>query len=364
MRTPYIPDSLPVKEIDHKRLLPLVGDARGALATYAGLLEGVVNPAVLLSPLANEEAVVSSKIEGTQATQYDLFQYEAGMEQPEEKGRDIQEIQNYRTALLEGEEALKSYPFSLHLVRSLHKILMDSVRGMDKSPGEFRKDQNWIGRPGCAMEEATFIPPSPLILDDCLHSWETYVQSADIDPIFQTAVTHAQFELIHPFKDGNGRIGRVITTLYLRAKRLLPGPQFYLSRYLEKHRDEYYARLSSISERGDWNGWLEFFLTAVRAQSEENSTKIRRVLDLYERTKRRIAGETHSQFAITLLDAIFQQPVFTVRMLVQKHGLEKPTAAQLVRRMKEAGLLTEIREARGQRPAVLCFAELLTITES
>ena len=364
MRTPYRPDSLPIKGIDHKRLLPLVGDARGALATYAGLLEGIVNPAVLLSPLVNEEAVVSSKIEGTQATQYDLFQYEAGMEQPEEKGRDIQEIQNYRTALLEGEKVLDDYPFSLHLVRSLHKILMTSVRGMEKSPGDFRKDQNWIGRPGCAIEEASFIPPSPLVLDDCLRAWEAYVQSSDIDPIFQTAIAHAQFELIHPFKDGNGRIGRVIITLYLRAKRLLPGPQFYLSRYLERNRDEYYARLSAISERGDWNGWLDFFLTAVRAQSEENSSKIRRVLELYERTKRRIADETHSQFAITLLDAIFRQPIFTARMLVSRHGLEKPTAAQLVRRMKEAGLLKEIREARGQRPAVMSFPELLKITES
>ena len=172
MKAPFIPESLPIIELDHKRLLPLVGDARGALATYSGLLEGIVNPEVLISPLMNEEAVISSKIEGTQATQYELFQYEAGMEQPGEKGHDIQEIQNYRTALLEGERALKGYPFSLHLVRSLHKILMSSVRGMDKNPGEFRKDQNWIGKPGCPIEEASFIPPSPLILDDCLRDRE------------------------------------------------------------------------------------------------------------------------------------------------------------------------------------------------
>jgi Fic family protein len=249
-------------------------------------------------------------------------------------------------------------------VRSLHKTLMNSVRGMDKSPGEFRKDQNWIGRPGCTIEEATFVPPSPLILDDCLRSWEAYIQSTDIDPIVQTAIAHAQFELIHPFKDGNGRIGRVIITLYLRSKRLLPGPQFYLSRYLERNRDEYYSRLSAISDQRDWDGWLEFFLTAVRAQSEENATKIRQVLELYEKTKKRIADETHSQYAITLLDAIFRQPIFTASMLVAKHSLERPTVAQLVRRMKETGLLTEIREARGQRPAVLSFPELLKITEA
>lgn len=364
MKSPYIPDSIPLKEIDHRRLLSLVGNARGELATYAGLLEGLINPSVLVAPLINEEAVISSKIEGTQATQYDLFQYEAGMEQGEEKGRDIQEIQNYRTALALGEGTLESYPFSLHLVRSLHKALMDSARGKDKSPGEFRRDQNWIGRPGCTIEEAIFIPPSPFILDDCLRAWESYVQSSDLDPIIQTAIAHAQFELIHPFKDGNGRIGRVIITLLLRYKGLLPGPQFYLSRYLERNRDEYYARLSAISERKDWNGWLEFFLHAVSGQSAENATKVRRAFELYERTKKRIVDETHSQYAITMLDAIFRQPIFTASMLVSGQGLEKPTVAQLLRKMKTAGLLTQIREARGQSPAVLCFPELLKLTES
>jgi Fic family protein len=364
MKLPYTPESLPLKEIDYRRLLPLVGDARGALATYGGLLEGLVNRNVLLSPLITEEAVISSKIEGTQATQYELFQFEAGMEQPEEKGRDIQEIQNYRQALIDGERALGSYPFSLHLVRSLHKTLMDSERGKDKSPGEFRQDQNWIGKAGCMIEEATFIPPSPLILSDCLRSWEAYVQSDDIDPIVQAAIAHAQFELIHPFKDGNGRIGRVIITLLLHYKRLLPGPQFYLSRYLERNREEYCERLSAISERRDWDGWIDFFLRAVRSQSEENANKIRRTFDLYKGTKGRIIEATHSQYAITILDAIFRQPIFTAGMLVSGQGLEKPTVAQLVRKMKTAGMLIEIREARGQRPAVLCFPELLRITES
>jgi len=364
MKSPYIPESLPINELDHKRLLPLVGDARGALATYSGLLEGLANSRVLLAPLMSEEAVVSSKIEGTQATQYELFQYEAGMEQSEEKGRDIQEIQNYRTALMDGESALGKYPFSLHLVRGLHETLMDSVRGEDKSPGEFRKNQNWIGKPGCAIEEASFVPPSPLVLADCLRSWESYAQSDDIDPVLQAAIVHAQFELIHPFKDGNGRIGRVIITLFLRYKGLLPGPQFYLSRYLERNREEYSARLSAISEAGDWDGWLDFFLRAVRSQSDENASKIRLILELYERTKKRIIEETRSRYAITVLDAIFRQPVFTASMLVSGQGIEKPTVAQLVRKMKAAGMLTEIRETRGQRPAVLCFPELLKITET
>lgn len=364
MKSPYIPESLPIKELDYKRLLPLVGDARGALATYSGLLEGLANPKVLLAPLMSEEAVVSSKIEGTQATQYELFQYEAGMEQSEEKGRDIQEIQNYRTALTEGESALGEYPFTLHLVRSLHKTLMDSVRGKDKSPGEFRKDQNWIGRPGCAIEEAAFVPPSPLILNDCLRSWEAYLQSEDMDPILQAALAHAQFELIHPFKDGNGRIGRVIITLFLRYKGLLPGPQFYLSRYLERNREEYIARLAAISEARDWDGWLDFFLRAVKSQSDENASKIRLILELYERTKKRIIDETHSQYAITVLDAIFRQPVFSASMLIMGLSLERPTVAQLLRRMKAAGIISEIREARGRSPAVFLFPELLKITES
>ncbi|HBP6254687.1 TPA: Fic family protein, partial [Pseudomonas aeruginosa] len=202
---PYVPDALPLSELDYRLLLPLVGQANAALARYDGLLAGIPNPAVMLSPLTTQEAVLSSKIEGTQATVDEVLEQEAGLLKEGEKYKDIQEISNYRHALFKAREYLEVYPIRLGFVRELHRILMNSVRGQDKTPGEFRLDQNWIGRQGCSMEQATFVPPNPLQLPDYLQAWELYLDSDDVDFLLQVAVVHAQFELLHPFKDGNGR---------------------------------------------------------------------------------------------------------------------------------------------------------------
>lgn len=255
---PYIPDPLPLTELDYRLLLPLVGQANAALARYDGLLQGIPNPAVMLSPLTTQEAVLSSKIEGTQATVDEVLEQEAGLIKEGEKYKDIQEISNYRQALYSAREYLQDYSIRLPFVRELHRILLSSVRGQDKTPGEFRKDQNWIGRYGCTMEQASFVPPNPFQLPDFLQAWEQYLDSDDVDFLLQTAVMHAQFELLHPFKDGNGRIGRILIPLFLYQKKALSQPMFYLSEYLESHRDEYYARLKAISAEGDWNGWIAF----------------------------------------------------------------------------------------------------------
>ena len=246
---PYQPDPLPIETLDKDVLFSLVGEANAALARYDGLLMAMVNPAVMLSPLTNQEAVLSSRIEGTQATVEEVLEHEAGQEYGEDKKQDIQEIINYRRALHLATESVTDRPISLGLIRELHKVLMDSVRGQDKEPGEFRKDQNWIGAPGCPIEQATFIPPGPLQLMDHMHNWESYLSKEDADPIMQTAIVHAQFELLHPFKDGNGRIGRLLIPLFLFSKDSLSGPMFYLSAYLERNRDEYYARLRAVSEK-------------------------------------------------------------------------------------------------------------------
>lgn len=360
---PFVPHVLPPDDLDFGALIGLVGEASAAVARYDGMLESVVNPAILLSPLTTQEAVLSSKIEGTQATLDEVLEHEAGQTYDEEKTRDIQEIVNYRSALSLAGEVIEKQPLSLSMLLHLHRILMDSVRGQNKSPGEFRKDQNWLGPYGCEMEQATFVPPNPLQLMDHLEAWESYLQSADVSPLIQCGVIHAQFEIIHPFKDGNGRIGRLLIPLFLKMKNQLRAPTFYLSAYLEAHRETYYAHLLGISQRGDWQSWVEFFLTAVTEQAKLNTDKVRRTLELYEQMKVEIAEATRSQHAVQILDAIFHRPVFETSDVVTRTGLVKQTVLPLIRKLKDAGTLTTIRESRGRRPAILAFPRLLNITE-
>ncbi len=364
---PFEPHALPLTELDWRQLLPLVGQANAALARYDGLLAGIPNPAVMLSPLTTQEAVLSSKIEGTQATVDEVLEQEAGLLKEGEKFQDIQEISNYRTALFQAREYLKEYPIRLGFVRALHRTLMNSVRGQDKTPGEFRLDQNWIGKMGCTMEEATFVPPNPVQLPDHLRAWEAYLDSDDVDFLIQTAVVHAQFELLHPFKDGNGRIGRILIPLFLYQKRVLSQPMFYLSEYLENHRDEYYLRLKGISAEGDWNGWIAYFLRATATQAAQNAQRVAAIQALYEEMKRAIHDTTHSQYTVHLLDAIFSKPMFRTSELAQRlsdeHGIHEKTAPALLRQLRDAGILREIQPGAGRRSATMCFPRLINLAE-
>lgn len=360
---PYAPEALPIKDLDKAALLTAVGEANAVLARYDSLLIGIVNPAVMLSPLTNQEAVLSSKIEGTQATVEEVLEHEAGWEYDEDKSNDIQEILNYRRALMLAKESVVDRPIRLHLIREMHRILMEGVRGQDKEPGQFRKDQNWIGTPGCTIEQATYVPPSPLQLMDHLQRWEAYLGIDDIDPIVQTAIVHAQFELLHPFKDGNGRIGRLLIPLFLYSKKRLTGPMFYLSAYLESHRDEYYAHLRAISQEGDWTNWCIFFLQAVIEQAEQNSKTLRKIIDLYEVTKVQVREITHSPHSPQLNDALFDRPIFTAAGIAKRANIPKPTVHKLIKGLLDEGVLEIIREAAGRRPAILTFAELLNTLE-
>ena len=367
MSKPYQPDTLPLENLDYRQLFALVGEANAELARYDGLLQGIPNPAVMLSPLTTQEAVLSSKIEGTQATVDEVLEQEAGLEKEGEKYKDIQEISNYRSALYQASEHLKTYPIRLSFILDLHRILLSSVRGQGKTPGEFRKDQNWIGRAGCTLEEASFVPPSPLQLLDHLQAWQDYLDFDDSDFLLQVAVAHAQFELLHPFKDGNGRIGRLLIPLFLFQKKALSQPMFYLSEYLEANRDEYYQRLGAISQEGDWNGWIAFFLKAITVQAKQNSTRVKAILALYDEMKLRIHEITHSQYSVYLLDALFSHPIFKTTDMVtrfsQEHGIHEKTTPGLLRQLKEAGVLMELQAGSGRRAAVLCFPELLNLTE-
>ena len=364
---PFEPHALPLTDLDWRRLLPLVGQANAALARYDGLLAGIPNPAVMLSPLTTQEAVLSSKIEGTQATVDEVLEHEAGLLKEGEKFKDIQEISNYRKALYQARAYLDVYPIRLAFVRELHRTLMNSVRGQDKMPGEFRRDQNWIGKLGSPIEEATFVPPNPIQLPDHLRAWETYLDLDDVDFLLQTAVVHAQFELLHPFKDGNGRIGRILIPLFLYQKRVLSQPMFYLSDYLEKHRDEYYARLKGISAEDDWNGWVAFFLRAITTQATQNARRVADIQALYEAMKAAIHETTHSQYTVHLLDAIFSKPVFRTSELAQRlteeHGIHEKTATALLRQLRDAGILREIQPGAGRRSAAMCFPRLINLAE-
>ena len=361
---PYIPQPLPLAHLDSQRLLQAVGRANRALARYDGLLESMINPELLLSPLTMQEAQLSSQIEGTQASLKEVLEHEAGDTKTGEKGEDVLEIINYRVTLSIAQEELAQGPITLFLIRQMHRMLMMSVRGKDKAPGEFRKDQNWIGRPGCKIDEASFVPPGPLQLQDHLQAWETYLAHEDIDPLVQTAIVHAQFELIHPFKDGNGRIGRLLIPLFLYQTKTLSRPMFYLSAYLESHRDVYYEGLRRISAEGDWNGWIEFFLEAVIAQAKTNTEKARAILQLYEEMKSRIEQTTNSPYGLRLLDTIFARAIFSTTDFVERSAIPRQTALPLLRKLKEADILLTWRESRGASPEILIFPDLLGIVES
>ncbi|NYT08579.1 MAG: Fic family protein [Methanosarcinales archaeon] len=368
---PYNPDLLPLKTIDWERHVSLIGQANAALARYDGILLGIVNPQVLLSPLTTREAVLSSRIEGTQASLEEVLQYEADIGDPSRKKdiayssqiQDIHEIINYRKAMGAAVEEMASRPFSINTIRSLHRILLDGVRGRHKDPGELRRIQNYIAPPGTPIEEATFIPPSPEKIADALYNWEDYLYFTEKDPLVQLAILKAQFELIHPFLDGNGRIGRMLVPIILYHKKILSQPMFYISSYLERNRDVYYERLLAISRDGDWNGWISFFLDALRKQAKENSEKARDILELYNRMKIQFSDILSSKYSIQAVDAIFTRPIFKSKDFSRISRIPEKTTPRIVHELKEKEILIVIREGRGQTSAIYMFPELIDITE-
>jgi Fic family protein len=362
---PFVAERLPINNIDWPALVPLIGQANRALALYDGILYGVPNPEVLLSPLTTQEAVLSSRMEGTQATLGEVLKFEAGEELVEEsKRQDIYEIINYRRALNTAEEELKKRPFNLNLLLQLHGILLDSVRGRNKARGQFRTEQNWIGPPNSTIEKARFVPPAPLFLKDHLDNWEKYYHGEDRDPLVQLAIVHAQFEIIHPFLDGNGRLGRILVPLFLHEKQLLSRPMFYISSYLEANRNEYVDRLRDLGQPKSWDRWIDFFLHAVINQAKQNASKARAIIELYERLKIRLIELTHSQYAVPLLDRLFDQPVFQSSHLTRHKQMPSiPTIMQMLRRLRKAGILKTVRKGSGRRAEIFAFVELLNLCE-
>ncbi|HCP76930.1 MAG: cell filamentation protein Fic [Pusillimonas sp.] len=356
----------PPAELDWPQLIPLLGPASAAVARYDGTLAAVPNASVLLSPLTTQEAVLSSRIEGTQATMGEVLEFEAEGDSPglsNERRNDIHEVLNYRAAMRMTEKMLADVPLSQRVIREAHKVLLDGVRGQGKAPGEYRRIPNWIGPAGCTVEQARFVPISADKLPDGMSAWERYLHANAADRLVQLAILHAEFEALHPFLDGNGRLGRMLVPLFMWQNGVIQRPMFYLSAFLEAHRDEYYERLLAVSRDGDWTAWCRFFLQAIKAQAEENQQKAGDILALYERMKREVTDLTRSQYSIHALDWIFERPIFKSSDFVSSAGIPEPTAKRILPALREAGVLRVLMEASGRRAATLCFPTLLNIAE-
>lgn len=336
----FVPDSLPPVLDFNNDLVSILSQADIALGKLAGAAKRLPNPHLLIRPYLRKEAVLSSKIEGTQASLSDLFEAEIGAVQ---KTDDIKEVNQYVKAMEYGLRRIKEFPLSLRFVRELHQILMEGVRGSHATPGEFRTSQNWIGKPGCTLEEATFIPPPVIEMQKVLNEWEIYLhQNQKFPALIDSAILHYQFEAIHPFLDGNGRIGRLLITLLLVHKEVLSLPLLYLSAFFEKYRNEYYECLMRVSTNGQWNDWLTFFLRGVREQATEALTNADKILALKEEYNELIKQRHLSTTVSRTLDLLFQNPYITISRATALLKTTFVTAKRSVLHLEKLGIVKEI----------------------
>jgi len=336
----FIPNSLPPKLEWDNALVSVMSRADIALGTLSGLGETLPNPHLLIYPFIRREAVLSSRIEGTQSSLSDLLLFEATQV---EKQRDVKEVQNYVHAMEYGLKRLNEFPLSLRFIRELHGMLMQGVRGEHATPGEFRQSQNWIGSAGAALDEATFIPPPVPEMTECLNQLEKFLHAETrLPPLIEAALVHYQFEAIHPFLDGNGRIGRLLVTLLLCQRNVLSKPLLFLSAFFEQHRQEYYELLLKISSMGRWRDWIEFFLRAVTEQSGDAVSRSRHLQEL-QRNYTQLAREKHlPPTAGQLVDLILMKPVLSAKTAQEFLKVTYPGAQKAIKALLEVGILTEI----------------------
>ncbi len=355
----FVPNPLPPQLDWDNPLVSLVSPADLALGTLSGLGEALPNPHLLIYPFIRREAVLSSRIEGTQSSLSDLLLFEATRV---EKQRDVREVQNYVLAVEYGLKRLSELPLSLRLIRELHGILMKGVRGERATPGEFRESQNWIGVPGASLNDAVFVPPPVTEMQENLGQLEKFV-NADIDlpPLVELALIHYQFEAIHPFLDGNGRIGRLLITFFLCQRGILTKPLLYLSAFFERHRQEYYQYLLEVSQRGAWRQWIDFFLRAVVEQSGDAVQRARRLLDLHLNYYQISLAKHLPPTAGQLVELIFMRPVLNARVAQEHLKVTFPAAQRAINALEEEGILAEI--TGGKRNKAYAAKEILKILE-
>ena len=344
----FVPNPLPPKLEFDLELVRLLDEARGAVGELAGLGRNLDDPQLLMRPLMRREAVLSSRIEGTRAGLAELYAYEAG-EQLALPGAaltaaeaDTREVHNYVRALEYGIERVKTLPVSLRLMRELHEKLMQGVRGDAATPGEFRTRQNWIGRPGSLLNGASYVPPPVPEMMVALSDLELYLHRPDpYPPLVRLAFIHYQFEAIHPFVDGNGRIGRLLLSLLLVEWGLLPLPLLYLSAFFEKNRDAYYDGLAAVTRHGAWREWVAYFLSGVREQSGDAVVRMRALVDLSAQWKVELRAAKASPLMKLIIQSLVGQPQITATDVIKQFAVSQPTANKTLKRLEATGILIE-----------------------
>lgn len=356
----FIPHPLPPDISYDTPLIHLLSEADRSLGELSGTGRLLANPYLLIAPYVRREAVSSSRIEGTQASLNDLFFFEAS-ETETPRTPDVREVRNYVRAMEYGIERLRDLPISVRLIGEIHGILMEGVRGDHATPGETRRSQNWIGPPGCSLQDATYVPPPVEEMKSALSDWEKYLHAdTDTPPLIQCALMHYQFEAIHPFLDGNGRIGRLLITFFLWERDLLTQPLLYLSAFFDRFRDDYYARLLAVSKHGDWRGWIEFFLRGVINQSKDAISDARKIIELHEKYKQRLeASKKIPESAYRMIEELFSNPVLSISSLSKKWGIPFNSVKTGVLRLVSLDILRE--ETGRKRNKLYIASELIEL---
>ena len=356
-------DFPPDQRIDWSKLAPKLGPTAAALARFDETLGTIPDPNRLLASLTMNEAVISSRIEGIHATMLEVFSYEAGQEPRSSWHReDILEILNYRAALDHAVPMLKTLPLSGRIMREAHGVLLRGDRGRSLSPGQYRNVPNWIG---CSPDiaEAIYIPVAVNRLQESMAAWERYIHADTYDRLVQVAVMHAEFEAIHPFMDGNSRMGRMLVPMFFYQKNMIQAPTFYVSAFLDNQCEAYYEGLLAVSRDDDWTGWCGFFLDAIRKQAEDDLRKVRRVFDLYTDMTEKLPEKTRSRHTVQAVEWIFHKPVFRRADFRHNLGLSESSARGITRLMVREGILRTIPPEKGRRMDIFAFQKLLEIAE-
>jgi Fic family protein len=349
IRTPkgfwvFVPAPLPPELNWTANLVSTSGEAERALAELASAGRNFPEPYIMVRSFLTQEAVMSSRIEGTQASLAEVYHFEADRSAFPTSTSDAREVHNYITALDHGLARLDELPVSLRLIREIHQKLMEGVRGEIWTPGEFRRTQNWIGPAGSILETAPYVPPPVDEMIEALHQLEQFIHApSELPLLIRIGLIHYQFEAIHPFLDGNGRVGRLLIMLLLYQWELLPQPLLYLSGFFEQYRGEYYERLLAVSQRGEWMEWLVFFLTGIRNQSREATRRIQVLQSLQEKYHQMFASRRDGTRLNKLVDFLIGHPIVTIRQI--QHGLnvtDYKTAQRYIAKLQDAGILREV----------------------
>lgn len=342
----FVPAPLPPAEglqIDDE-MLALLSEADRALGRLDGSADTLPNPDLFVMMYIRKEAVLSSQIEGTQASLVEVLEIEANVLNAD-RPADVAEVVNYVDALNYGLERLKELPLSLRLICEIHERLMEGTRGQEYTPGEFRRSQNWIGPQGCTLSTARYVPPAPNDMKEALGNLELFLHDERAMPfLMRVGLAHAQFETIHPFLDGNGRIGRLLITFLLCEKQVLQRPLLYLSYYFKLNRDEYYHRLQAVRDHGDWEGWIKFFLKGVATVANEAAGVARKIVALRENGRALIIQKTGRTVAdcLRLYEQLFETPCMSIRMVGVRMDREFPAASRMTKQLEQLGILREI----------------------